>query len=146
MRSKRVLKSMHERFVDHDFTPVEIPLAETVIAVPPELLYDLVTMLVDEGEFDYLTTITGQDTGEEIRLLYHFWAGEGLTIQVDLPRQGARVESIADLIPGAEFYELEIIEMLGVKIGGHPDPRPLLLPDDWEGDPPLRATASAEEE
>ena len=56
----------------------------------------------------------------------------------------ARIASVTDLIPGASFYEREIGEMLHLTFDGHPDPRPLLLPDDWNGDAPLRREFSLE--
>jgi NADH:ubiquinone oxidoreductase subunit C len=36
--------------------------------------------------------------------------------------------------------------MLGVTFLGHPNPQPLLLPEDWEGDPPLRREFALPEE
>jgi NADH-quinone oxidoreductase subunit C len=39
-----------------------------------------------------------------------------------------------------------VAEMLGVTFEGHPDPRPLLLPDDWEGGAPLRQDFAVEDE
>jgi NADH:ubiquinone oxidoreductase subunit C len=107
--------------------PLEVramPVAEHVISLPAACLRD--------------AAITGQDVEGQIELLYHFWHGGGLTLHVTLPRDWAHIDSIVDLIPGASFYEREAAEMLDVTFVGHPDPRPLLLPEDWEGDPPLR--------
>ena len=41
----------------------------------------------------------------------------------------------ADLYAGAAWPEREIMEMFGIQVTGHPDPRKLLLPQDWEGYP-----------
>ena len=49
------------------------------------------------------------------------------------------IDSITSLIPGANFSEREIQDLLGIKPEGHPDPRRLILPDDWpDGIHPLR--------
>jgi hypothetical protein len=47
-----------------------------------------------------------------------------------------------DVIVGAAFYEREIMEMLGVTFEGHPEPKPLFLPDDWGAAKPLRRPLS----
>jgi Ni,Fe-hydrogenase III component G len=85
---------------------------------------------------------TGQDTGEGIEVMYH-WALDGedcvVTVLTTVPRDDAKLESIADFCPAAEWIEREMWELLGVEFHGHPDMRHLLLSDDWpEGDYPLR--------
>jgi formate hydrogenlyase subunit 5 len=35
------------------------------------------------------------------------------------------------VIPGAILYERELQDMFGLKVDNIPDPRPLVLPDDW---------------
>ncbi|UCG37726.1 MAG: NADH-quinone oxidoreductase subunit C [bacterium] len=51
----------------------------------------------------------------------------------------ARIDSITPLIPGAGWAEREFQDMIGVTANGLPDPRRLVLPDDWpEGLHPLR--------
>lgn len=125
--------------------PVEkMPIDETVVTVPAECLRRAVDGLRETFEIDHLSTITGQDTGEEIELLYHFWRGYGITLRVRLPYADPRAPSLVAAIPGALFYEREIIEMLGVTFDGHPDPQPLLLPDTWEGGWPLRKSTAAD--
>ena len=50
-----------------------------------------------------------------------------------------QIESITDIVPGANWAEREYRDAVGVHPGGHPDPRRLLLADDWpEGVYPLR--------
>jgi len=50
-----------------------------------------------------------------------------------------RIESITEVIPGANWAEREFRDAIGVHPEGHPDPRRLLLADDWPEDTyPLR--------
>lgn len=58
-------------------------------------------------------------------------------VKVDLPRSGARVQSIAELYPGANFHERETYDMYGIRFDGHPNHRRILLPDNWQGGHPL---------
>jgi NADH-quinone oxidoreductase subunit C len=113
------------------------PVNEVFVTLPAGCLVRAVEQLF-EHEVYHLSTITGQDTGSEIQLLYHFWDGGGLTVCISLPRRHARIDSLIELIPGAAFYEREIAEMFDVMFDGHPDMEPLLLPDDWDGGAPLR--------
>jgi len=41
------------------------------------------------------------------------------------------VESITNLFPAANWHEREVMDMLGIKFIGHPEPYRLILPDDW---------------
>jgi len=86
--------------------------------------------------------LTGIDTPHGFENLYHFdldSMGIVVTVKTLIPKSAPEIDSIATIIPGANFIEREVCELLGVKFAGHPDPRPLLLPDDWpEGVYPLR--------
>jgi len=44
------------------------------------------------------------------------------------------IDSITPIIPGANWSEREVRDMIGVEPVGHPDPRRLVLPDDWPPD------------
>lgn len=66
---------------------------------------------------------------------------EGLicTVKVMAPRENPEVDSVADILPGAEWIELEMNELMGVNFKGNPRTKHLLLADDWpEGVFPLR--------
>jgi Ni,Fe-hydrogenase III large subunit/Ni,Fe-hydrogenase III component G len=50
-----------------------------------------------------------------------------------------RVPSLTPIIPGADWGEREVYDLLGIVPEGHPDPRRLVLADDWPQDVfPLR--------
>jgi NADH:ubiquinone oxidoreductase subunit C len=138
MNVELILESLRETFSTEALDPQVVPIDETFVTLPPDCIHVAVQVLVERFDLRHLSAITGEDTGDEIVLHYHFWDGHGLTLRTSLPRQGARNATLTDLIPGAAFYEREVSEMLGVTFDGHPGPRTLLLPDDWAGEPPLR--------
>ncbi len=85
---------------------------------------------------------SGIDTPEAIEILYHFSfdkLNKIVTVRVFVPKDNCEIESIASLISGANWIEREIAELLGVEFSNHPNPKRLLLADDWpQGNYPLR--------
>ena len=138
MNLELLLEVLREAFPAENLEPRAVPTDETFIALSADCIHRTVHLLVTRFDLRHLSTITGEDTGSEISLLYHFWDGQGLTLQTTLPLEEPRIPTITDLVPGASFYEREVGEMLGVIFEGQPDPPALLLPDDWDSGPPLR--------
>ncbi len=85
---------------------------------------------------------SGVDTRKAVEILYHFSVDEiGLMIslRVVLDKSDLEVESLTPFMKCAEWIEMEIHELLGVRFKGHPNLKHLLLTDDWpEGNYPLR--------
>ncbi|RLC67232.1 MAG: hypothetical protein DRI48_02830 [Chloroflexi bacterium] len=133
-----VVAALRRACPDRDIESRAAPVADTFVTLPPDCVPAAVALLIEQFDVYHLSTITGQDTGTEIELLYHFWGGSGLTLRTHLPREHPHIATMTDLIPIADFYEREVWEMLGVEFDGHPNLRPLLLPDDWDAEPPLR--------
>jgi NADH-quinone oxidoreductase subunit C len=94
--------------------------------------------LIAEGDLHHLSAITALDTGTELQALYHLWLDAGLTLRVRLPYGTAALPSVGDLLPVALWYEREVHDLLGITFEGHPNLKPLLLPEDWNSPPPLR--------
>ncbi len=88
----------------------------------------------------YVATVSGVDKGENYEILYHFgYAGGNLNVRTRVPKADGHLPSICSVIPGAVLYERELQDMFGIVVDNIPDPRRLVLPDDWpEQNFPLR--------
>jgi NADH-quinone oxidoreductase subunit C len=58
-----------------------------------------------------------------------------LQIKCLLPKSAAELPSTVRVYRASQWNERECAEMFGIKFVGHPDPRNILLPDDWLGFP-----------
>ena len=60
-------------------------------------------------------------------------------VESSIPQDDPWIDSITPVAPGADWAEREFQDAVGVRPEGHPDPRRLMLPDEWpEGVYPLR--------
>jgi len=139
-----ILNAVRETLPDEQIAPRSVQLNDTFVRISAESIITVVQLLIERFGLRHLSAITGLDNGKEIEILYHFFDGQGLTLHTVLDRgepetgDTPHIASITGIVPGAAFYELEISEMLGVTFDGHRGPDRLLLPDDWDGTPPLR--------
>ena len=58
-----------------------------------------------------------------------------MRLKVPLSSDSARVATVSHVWPSANWLEREVWDLFGIVFDGHPDPRRLLLPEDWEGFP-----------
>lgn len=58
-----------------------------------------------------------------------------LSIKCFLQKEQAVMPSATAVYRAAQWHERECAEMFGITFSGHPDPRHILLPDDWSGFP-----------
>jgi NADH-quinone oxidoreductase subunit C len=64
--------------------------------------------------------------------------GHRLRVKVGLSDGDAHLPTITSLYPTADWHERETHDFFGIVFDGHPDPRPLMLPEGWEGFPLLK--------
>ena len=58
-----------------------------------------------------------------------------LRVKVALDAQDPHVRTVSDVWPAANWLEREVWDLFGIAFDGHPDPRRLLMPEDWDGYP-----------
>jgi NADH-quinone oxidoreductase subunit C len=61
--------------------------------------------------------------------------GSRLRVKVRLHGADAHVPTVSGIWPAANWLEREVWDLFGIAFDGHPDPRRLLMPEDWEGYP-----------
>ncbi|HEX4852312.1 MAG TPA: NADH-quinone oxidoreductase subunit C [Puia sp.] len=88
--------------------------------------------------FDYLFCLTCVDWKIHLTMVYHLTSTSHrhhLVIKSNLDRIKPEIESVSFIWKTAEFHERESAELFGVNFLHHPDPRKLILPDEWSGFP-----------
>ncbi|MDO9507956.1 MAG: NADH-quinone oxidoreductase subunit C [Thermovirgaceae bacterium] len=116
----------------------EVSYRDLWISVDKSRFLDLVDAL-RELDFLHFHIMSGDDTGKYVQLNYHFslfrCAGRGkrlgITVTVDVPKTDLVMPSLWGRIPGTEYSEREIREMLGVDFDGLPNKNLIFLPEDW---------------
>jgi len=109
------------------------------ILLKPERHRDAISLLLKHVENAELSTISGVDLGNEIELNYHMACAGTVTLKNRVSREKPVIRTITDILPGANLYEREVFDLLGVVFDGHPNLKRLMLPDNWpKGEYPLR--------
>lgn len=119
--------------------------------IDPKFVVDAADELFNGAGGRYVITAATDDRADnDAYLVSHFFAfdedGFYVILHARVPAGDARIESITPTIPGAGWAEREMQDLMGVEAVGHPDPRRLVLPDDWpEGVFPLRNDFSTQD-
>jgi NADH-quinone oxidoreductase subunit C len=56
-------------------------------------------------------------------------------VRAQVPESDPHMPTIWDLYAGADFYEREVYDLMGIVFDGHPDMTRIMMPEDWEGHP-----------
>ncbi|WP_051330805.1 NADH-quinone oxidoreductase subunit C [Aneurinibacillus terranovensis] len=110
------------------------------LIVRKEKWHDIARMLHDDEQlaFDYLSLSLGVDYEthmESICYLYSYKHGHTVCVKVKIDRDAAVVSSVTDIWAGADWFERETYDLLGIKYEGHYNLQRILLPDSWVGHP-----------
>lgn len=113
-----------------------------VLVDPQQLAHFLETCRDDERlGFELLVDLTATDPSKDAP---EFWINvqllslrqrQRLAIKCVLPKSAPSLPTSAVVYRAAQWHERECAEMFGITFTGHPDPRNILLADDWVGHP-----------
>lgn len=107
-----------------------------LVKVKAEDLPTLVNYVFNQLGARLITTV-GTDrtpvTGNyEVSYLFSFDRDDlFLSLKVEVDPANPVIESVTPIIPGADWAEREVRDLIGVEPKNHPDPRRLVLADDW---------------
>ncbi len=115
---------------------------EVSLIVPAGSIVEACQALRDEFKFDMLANETAVDYWPQedprFHIVYHLFSFPSkatLCLRVPLSGNAPHLPTIVPLYPNANWLERETWDMFGIRFDGHPDPRRILMPADWEGHP-----------
>jgi NADH-quinone oxidoreductase subunit C len=116
---------------------------QPTIYAEPATLVPVLTALRDHAalRFDVLLELTAIDFWprdprfELVYILLSTAHRQRLRLKARLPAADPHVATASAIWPAANWLEREVWDMFGIAFDGHPDPRRLLMPEDWEGFP-----------
>jgi NADH-quinone oxidoreductase subunit C len=141
MNPDAVKEKLASRF-GPDTIEVEMFRDQVIVNVPCQKIVNICQFLRDDPEmkFDFLSFVGGVDRMPEsprfelVYQLYSTGSSERLRIKTRATQDedgAASIDSVYCVWPSADWHERETAEMFGIVFNNHPDPRNLLLPDEW---------------
>lgn len=138
MTGEEVIRRFRDAFKDRIVEAEVISERRVNVEVPSDLYRDAVRLLKEIGMV-HLQTITATDLGDSFEVSAHMGRGLTVTVKTKISKEKPVIGTLTDIIPGAELYEREVHDLLGIEFEGHPNLRRLILPEDWpKGVYPLR--------
>lgn len=123
--------------------PVTVFRGETTITVPGERVAEVLGFLKTDPalQYNFLADITASDdypAAPRFKVVYQLRAlGPMTSLRVKCAVDGdaPTLPTVTGVYRNAGWPEREVYDMFGVTFAGHPDPRRILMPADWEGHP-----------
>jgi NADH-quinone oxidoreductase subunit C len=141
MTKEEILKAFQEKFPGKI---EEIPFVgvDAAFKVDKSIILEVCRFAKENPElsFDLLACQTCIDYVERMEIVYHLFSFDKrhkIALKTSVSRDG-EIDSVTPVWKAANWHEREIAELFGVTFKNHPDPRPILLPEDWNQGHPMR--------
>lgn len=107
--------------------------------VAADRLVEAARHLRDSLGYRYYVCASATDRGEAgfevVHGVRNVETADTFFLKIAVPRSAAVVPSLALVWAGAEWHEREILDLFGLTVSNHPDPRRILMPDEYPGHP-----------
>ena len=97
--------------------------------------------LAQQAGYNFLEDVTCVDyypAEPRFQVIYHIVSHSlkaRLRLAAPVDSADLEIASITPVWPSADFYEREVFDLFGIRFGGHPNLRRIMMPDEWEGHP-----------
>ncbi len=128
----------------HEVIPDSVLFRDQMtVTVARDAIVRVCRFLRDDPElaFDFLSFVAGVDRYpkkprfEVVYQLYSILHNHRFRVKAlvgETAKETPRIDSVFEVWPTADWHERETAEMFGLRFNNHPDPRKLLLPDNWK--------------
>jgi NADH-quinone oxidoreductase subunit C len=141
MTKEEILKAFQDKFSGKI---QEIPFVgvDAAFKVDKESILEVCTFAKENPKlsFDLLACQTCIDYVQHMEIVYNLFSFDKrhkIAIKTSVTRDG-EIDSVTPVWKAANWHEREMAELFGVTFKNHPDPRPILLPEDWDQGYPMR--------
>jgi NADH-quinone oxidoreductase subunit C len=130
-----------DTFDSDAITTGQFAFGELTLEIAPAKIISVCGFLKYDQKFARLSSVTAVDrypAEPRFEVVYHLHSverNERLRLKARLPGSAPEIESATSVWRGANWYEREVWDLFGIQFTGHPDPRRIMMPDDWEGHP-----------
>jgi NADH-quinone oxidoreductase subunit C len=143
MDSTALIASLQEAVPRAGVEPAPSIDLQTTVYAPSEHIAALSIALRDRPDLrlDFLAELTAVDFAQReprfelVYILVSTTLRHRVRIKVRLGGEAPHIATVSGVWPAANWLEREVGDLFGIVFDGHPDPRRLLMPEDWDGYP-----------
>jgi Ni,Fe-hydrogenase III component G len=133
---EKIISELTQKFPFLSEKCVVIRPRRITVEVDRDKALDVFKYLYSEHNYDFLSTIIGLDSGDNLEFIYNISSQAGILINIKVfaPKTDAVIKSVLEVYAGATYYEKELEGLFGVKVDGLPAGRHYPLPENWPQD------------
>ena len=141
MNIKNFQKEMKEKFSEKIIYTEIINVKRLMIYIKPSALLEIANYLFNDLKYRYVIE-SAMDSKNGYEIIYHFSddnSGWIFNLNAIISREKPEIESLTQIVKGAEWIEREIFDLLGIKFLHHPNLKRFLFAESWpENEFPFR--------
>ncbi|GAB1351083.1 hypothetical protein MASR1M107_32980 [Ignavibacteriales bacterium] len=136
---ENILRLLEEKFPETRFETTDFR-GDLKIKFDKSLIKPVCEFLKNHSElkFNQCVDVTAIDWAKKkgrFTVVYHLYSIDNkfrLRLACDLEEHAAHIDSVSSVWMSANWYERETFDMYGIKFDGHPDPRRMYMPEEYE--------------
>ncbi len=141
MNTDEILKNIQQKFGSDVLDVFKKSETRAIISIKPGSLLRIAEYAFKELDIRFIIA-TANHTKKGFEILYHFSndnIGLIVNLHVILPVEKPEIDSLANMMSGANWIEREMHELYGIVFLNHPEPEKLISEGNWaEGVYPYR--------